>query len=249
MLELYHFEAVANSFKPLLCLREKQLSYVSHQLAGSKFEQYSPEFLRINPLGQVPVLVHDGKVITESTVINEYLDEVFPEVPLRPPGAYERARMRMWTKFVDEYFCPALTIIGAHGARHYARQIPKDELERVLARIPLPEVREKWATIAGASYSEQQLAEARRKLDVCAQRMERALAQSAWLAGASYSLADIDTFAMAIALPRVLPEHANERETPHLIEWHARMSARPAVQELLATLPRRPPPAPPTASG
>jgi glutathione S-transferase len=84
MLELYHFEPFANSLKVLLCLAEKRLAFVSHQLAGSKFEQYSPEFLAINPLGQVPVLVHDGRVLTESSVINEYLDEVFPQVPLRP---------------------------------------------------------------------------------------------------------------------------------------------------------------------
>jgi glutathione S-transferase len=242
MLELYHFEPVANSFKSLLCLGEKQLPFVSRQLVGSKFEQYSPEFLRINPLGQVPVLVHAGRVLTESSVINEYLDEVFPQVPLRPADPYERARMRIWSKFVDEYFCPALTIIGAHGARHYARKIPPEELKSVLARIPLAEVREKWATIAGASYSEQQLAEARRKLAVCAERIDGTLAQSPWLAGHSYSLADINVFSMAVALPRVISDRANATATPHLMRWHRTMSARPAVRELLARLAARPSP-------
>jgi len=242
MLELYHFGAVANSLKPLLCLLEKQLEFTSHQLVGSKFEQYSPEFLQINPLGQVPALVHDGKVITESTVINEYLDEVFPQIPLKPSDPHDRARMRIWTKFVDEYFCPALTVIGAHGARHYARRIPKDELERVLARIPLKEVRDKWATIAGDSYSEEELGEARRKLGVCVERMESALAGAPWLAGPTYSLADIDVFSMAIALPSVAPDHANPTATPRLMGWQARMHDRAAVRALFAAYPRRPAP-------
>ncbi len=242
MLELYHFGAVANSLKPLLCLLEKRLEFTSHQLVGSKFDQYSPEFLKINPLGQVPVLVHDGRVVTESTVINEYLDEVFPQIPLEPADPYERARMRIWTKFVDEYFCPALTVIGAHGARAYARRIPKDELERVLARIPLKEVRDKWATIAGDSYSEAELGEARRKLGVCVERMESALAHSPWLAGATYSLADIDVFSMAVSLPSVVPDRANPSASPHVMDWHARMSGRAAVQALFAAYPRRPPP-------
>jgi glutathione S-transferase len=238
VLELYHFEAVANSLKSLLCLKEKRLDFVSHQLAGWAFEQYSLEFLRINPLGQVPVLIHDGRVITESTVINEYLEECFPQPSLAPADPCERARMRIWSKFVDEYFCPALTIIGAHGARHAARRIPKEELEAVLARIPLPEVREKWARIAGPSYSEDELSEARRRLAVCAQRLEQRLAGSTWLAGEAYSLADINVFSMAIALPRVLPDEVNAQATPGLIAWHARMNARPAVRELLASLPR-----------
>jgi glutathione S-transferase len=143
---------------------------------------------------------------------------------------------------VDEYFCPALTIVGAHGARHYARQIPRDELERVLARIPLKEVRDKWATISGASYSDAELAEARRKLGVCAQRMESALARAPWLAGTAYSLADVSVFSMAVSLPGAAPDQVNPSATPRVMGWHARMSDRPAVKALFAAFPRRPPP-------
>jgi len=74
MLELYHAEPVANSMKTLLCLKEKDLKFHSHYVDLLRFEQHRPEFLKLNPNGQVPVLVHNGAVITESTVINEYLD-------------------------------------------------------------------------------------------------------------------------------------------------------------------------------
>jgi glutathione S-transferase len=114
MLELYHAEPVANSMKVLLCLKEKGIEFTSHYVDLLRFEQHSAEFVALNPNGQVPVLVHDGATITESTVINEYLDEVFPQVALRPRDPVERARMRIWSKFVDEYFCPALSMIGWH---------------------------------------------------------------------------------------------------------------------------------------
>jgi len=70
--------------KVLLCLKEKNIPFVSHYVDLLRFEQHKPEFVRLNPNGQVPVLVHDGAIITESTVINEYLEDVFPQVRLRP---------------------------------------------------------------------------------------------------------------------------------------------------------------------
>lgn len=140
MLELYHAEPVANSMKVLICLKEKRIEFVSHYVNLLLFEQHEPEFVAINPNGQVPVLVHDGNVITESTVINEYLDDVFPEIPLRPGDPFLRARMRIWNKFVDEYFCPALSMIGWHlMVRRVARSLDGDRLKQALARIPLQE--------------------------------------------------------------------------------------------------------------
>ena len=235
MLELYHAEPGANSMKPLLCLKEKGLDFVSHYVNLLRFEQHEPWFVKVNANGQVPVLVHDGATVTESTVINEYLDEVFPEVPLRPADALGRARMRVWTKFVDEYFCPALSMIGWHiMVRQIASSIPKDEFATLLQRIPLEEQRIKWATVAGDSCSEEQLADSRRRCGVSVQRMEKTLADGPWLAGAEYSLADIAVYPMAAAIPRLIPEHMNVDKTPRAMDWLARMNARPAVQAALA---------------
>ena len=82
MLELYHGSPAANSLKALLPLKEKGVEYVSHYMNLLEFEQHEPWFVKINPNGQVPVLVHDGRVITESTVINEYVDETFSGMPV-----------------------------------------------------------------------------------------------------------------------------------------------------------------------
>jgi glutathione S-transferase len=235
MLDLHHAEPVANSMKVLLCLKEKGLEFTSHYVDLLRFEQHSEEFLKLNPNGQVPVLVHGGAVITESTVINEYLDDAFPAVPLRPENLAQRAQMRIWSKFVDEYFCPALSMWGWHlMVRRVAQSLSKNELEKVLERIPLKEQRDKWATIAGESFSEAQLEESRRKLAVSIGRMEKILAKSRWLAGSGYSLADVNSYSMVAGVPRMFPDIMNPKTAPLACAWLDAMNARPAVQAALS---------------
>jgi glutathione S-transferase len=235
MLDLYHAEPAANSMKPLLCLNEKGLKFTSHYVDLFRFEQHSEWFVKLNPNGQVPVLVHDGALITESTVINEYLDDVFPEVPLRPKDPVERAQMRIWSKFVDEYFCPALSMWGWHiMVRKMAQALSKNELEKVLERIPLKEQRDKWATVAGESFTEAQLEDSKRKLSVSIERMEKILAKSPWLAGSTYSLADINSYPMVASVPRMFPAIMNPQATPFSWAWLNTMNTRPAVQAALA---------------
>ena len=93
------------------------LEWRSHYLDLLKGEQFSPEYLRINPKGVVPTLVHDGMIVPESTVICEYVEETFPDRPIYPQSPYERSRVRVWTKAVDEELhpaCSAITYIVSH---------------------------------------------------------------------------------------------------------------------------------------
>ena len=234
MLVLYHGGPGANSLKVLLALKEKGLDFVSHLLNLHAFEQHSPEFLKINPNGQVPVLVHDGRIITESTVINEYLDEVFPEVPLRPADAYGRARMRIWTKFVDEYFCPALSFLGWHAMiRDVVRHLSPEELEEKIRRIPLKEQQDKWREAAAQTWTEEQLAEWRRKVRFSIQKMEQGL-EGPWMLGNQYTLADVSMFSMVNHMPQRYSDILNERDSPRVLEWYARMIERPGVKAALA---------------
>lgn len=233
MLALYHFGPVANSLTPLLALLEKGLAFENRVLDSRKWEHHEPEFQRLSPEGMVPVLLHDGRVVRESTVINEYLEDVFAETPLRPGDPFRRAEMRVLTKFVDEYFCPALTVIGANNAASFAAGIGEAEMQRRLAAMPNAEVRRKWATIAGRGYGEEQLAEARRRLGECIARSEAQLAHGGpWLLGEFYSLADIKWYSMAPGVPRLLPELCNAESAPRTQAWLARMAARDAVARL-----------------
>ena len=90
MLTLYSFGPGANSLKPLLTLYEKGLEFKSVFLNPGKFEHHSEWFKKINPNGQVPVLDHDGRIVTESTVICEYLGSLAGDRTLVPArsGAY-----------------------------------------------------------------------------------------------------------------------------------------------------------------
>lgn len=235
MLELYHYEPTANSAKPLICLKEKGLEFSSHYIDLHAFEQHSPKYVAINPNGQVPALIHDGKVITESTVINEYLEDVFPEVPLRPIDPYERAEMRIWSKFVDEYYCPALSLLRWNEMiQDIVKDLTDAEFEDLLVKIPLEEQRVKWRLAATRSFPQEQLDDALRKLKVSIRRHEERLTKSPWLAGSTFSLADVNTYSMTAPMPFYYPDIVNEKDTPRSLEWIEKMEQRPGVKAALA---------------
>lgn len=233
MLALYHFGAVANSLTPLLCLLEKRLPFENMQLNSRKWRHLDPDFLKLSPDGMVPILIHDERVIRESTVINEYLDSVFLTTPLRPHDPWERAEMRVWTKYVDEYFCPALTVLGANAATPHASKIDKREMAKWLAAMPNEEVRRKWEKVSSKGYSAEEVAEARRKLANVARKLEDRLADGReWIMGDLYTLADIKWYSMVPGMSQLVPELCNAKATPDIIAWLARMEERPAVQAL-----------------
>jgi glutathione S-transferase len=84
MLELYHNIISTCSQKVRLCFAEKGLTYVDRHFEFRDGGHLSPEYLKLNPNGVVPTLVHDGNPVIDSSVIVEYLDEAFPETSLTP---------------------------------------------------------------------------------------------------------------------------------------------------------------------
>src|SRR3954453_22013780 len=88
--------------KVRLCLAEKSLAWESRHLDLRAGEHQQLWYVKLNPRAVVPTLIDGSIVIPESNVINEYLDDRFPENPLRPTDANGRARMRLWTKQLDE---------------------------------------------------------------------------------------------------------------------------------------------------
>jgi glutathione S-transferase len=139
MLKYYHAEPVANSLKSMIPLVEKGLDYESVYVDLHKFEQHEPWFVALNPDGQVPVLDHDGTIITQTSVINEYYEDAFPDTPaLRPGDPVGKARMRWWNKFVDEH---VMNFVSMHGWHRMvgviARGIDTGEFEKLVERIPL----------------------------------------------------------------------------------------------------------------
>ena len=239
MLTLYSFGPGANSLKPLLTLYEKGIEFKPHFINPGKFEQHSDWFKKINPRGQVPALDHDGKIVTESTVICEYIEDIWPEVgvQLRPQDPYDRAQMRIWTKWVDEYFCWCVSTIGWHyGIRPIAQSMTDEAFEEHLKSVPIPEQRVKWR-YARNGFPQELLDEEFRKVRVSVARLEETLSHQDYLLETGYSLADICNFAIANGLDRPggwFTDFVNEKDTPGLIAWLARVKARPAIQTMFA---------------
>ena len=84
MLTLYHYWSSVCSQKVRLCLAEKKLPFQSRHIDLFTFEHWEPFYRKINQKGVVPALDHDGKIIIESNVLLEYLEDVFPATRLRP---------------------------------------------------------------------------------------------------------------------------------------------------------------------
>jgi glutathione S-transferase len=92
---LYHDVPSSNSDRVKIALAEKCLKWEGVRVRLAQREQKKPEFLRLNPYGKIPVLVEEGKVLFESCIINEYLDEKYPDPPLMPKDPYLRGRGRV----------------------------------------------------------------------------------------------------------------------------------------------------------
>jgi glutathione S-transferase len=237
MLELYHWAPNGPWLKPLIVLAEKNINYTLWPIDVLAFEQYGsampPASLetRLNPEGEGPLLVHDDRQLTESFFISEYLDAAFPGVPLRPTDPVKFNRMLAWARFTNEVFMPGANTLGC---RRYlvpalaGKAPPRD----ILASLALSFVREGWMRAFKGDYSEELLAESRRKVGLALKRIEAALVAGPWLLGEQFSLTDIDAFAICRSLPVLEPDLVAEH--PRCLGWMARMEERPAVRESLA---------------
>ncbi len=236
MLGLYHWAPNGPWLKPLIVLAEKDIACTLHPVDVLAFEQYGPALpapsleTRLNLEGEGPLLVHDGRQVTESFFMCEYLDAVFDGSPLRPSHPLTFNRMLAWARFINEVFMPAVNTLGCkqYLAPLLANKAPPNEL---IGKIALSFVRDGWLRAYKGDYPDTLLAESRRKVGLALQRIEAALAQGPWLLGADYSLTDIDAFAICRALPLLTPELMAMH--PRCVAWMAKMQERPAVRKSL----------------
>jgi glutathione S-transferase len=132
MLTLYDFGNSVCCQKVRITMRAKGLSWEPVKVDLFKTEQYDPKYLKLNPKGVVPTLVHNGKPVIESTLICEYIDETFKQPPyLIPAEPWPQSRMRLWSKMVDE---------GLHDG---VTEISSSAMFRERMKNMTPEVREK----------------------------------------------------------------------------------------------------------
>ena len=102
-----------------------------HDLIECDLKNKSKELLELNPYGKVPVLVDGDAVIYESAIINEYLEEKYPAVPLMPKDPFKRARARIWI----DYCNTRLQRAGGNIAHDYQVEKSKEELRQYLETL------------------------------------------------------------------------------------------------------------------
>jgi glutathione S-transferase len=238
LITLYDSNYATCPRKARLCLYEKGVAFDRHVISLETGEEHEPWFRKLNPKGLIPVLVHDGEVLTESSVICQYIDEAFEGPPLMPSDPYGRARARYWMNRIDVYMhvphhtaiCYAIVFrhdyaeaLGGPGAfREYVQKFPTTLPTHLLVDVyehglSSPRVREGL----------------RAYIDLFAE-MESTLTQSNWLAGDEFSLADIG---LAPWVYRIIKELklATLLSGPRVSEWFERIEARPAWQDAIVS--------------
>ena len=228
MLELHHAWDSFCSIKVRLCLAEKGLSWRGHAFDLMKFENLRPDYLKLNPNGVVPTLVHDGDVIVESTIINEYLDDECPAVPVRPQAASARARMRLWVRFEEEELFLAVRPASLNlMMKQVLGRYSEEELDKLLEHHPRGDRVAALKKLFKEPYDADAVANSRWRLARALRRMDAVLSAAPWLAGESYSLADIAA-APVVDRIEVLELTDVYDGLDGLLDWIARLTARPA---------------------
>jgi len=227
MLYLYHGTTSVCAIKVRLTLAEKALPWEGEVLALQRGDQYRPDYLKLNPNAVVPTLVHDGKVVIESTLIMEYLDESFPEVALMPRDPYLRAQARLWLKRVDELHVHTGTLTTAVAFRRYFMRQTPDGRDRYVARTLDPVKRERLQHIMDDGLAAPEAADAARRHDAFIGAMEAALAHSGYLAGDAFTLADIAAIPYVNRCDVLGLTRLWQDRRPRVTDWLARVRGRP----------------------
>ena len=229
MIELWHEWNSVHSFKVRVVLEEKRIAWRSRYVELLKLDHLQPDYLKLNPAGVVPTLVHEGRVVTESSVICQYLDETFLSPALLAAEPLARAQARAWLKyFDDEVHGPVRAASFQLLYRPLLAALPREALQARLARHPDPRRARAFLEAANGEADPAALAGALEHFGRIIERIEAAAERRAWLAGESFGLADA---AMAPFAERV--EHLGLASlwdgAPHAKDWMQRTLDRPSV--------------------
>ena len=229
MLELYHGTTSVYAQKARLTLAEKGLEWESHLMALNG-DQLDPAYLKLNPNGVVPTLVHDGNVIVESTVIMHYLDDTFPAPPLMPRHPLDRTRAHLFKKLMDEYIHPACIVFTfATANRAPLASLSKEQRDAQLAKAPLQRQSEYKRAAVEEGLGSSMGKEATKSFEKLIHWIQESAKRGAWLAGPDYSLADIAATPYMVRLEMLKLSRMWDSK-PGVAEWWERIKARPSYE-------------------
>jgi glutathione S-transferase len=211
---LYHFWLSPLSRKLRIILQEKALDFT---LKVEKAWERRPEFLALNPAGEVPVLIEpDGTVLADATAIAEFLDETYRDKLLIGLNPIDRAETRRLVAWFD-----------GKMNREVTEGLLGEKVMKRLLGVGGPDSTAIRAAKANLTYH----------LDYISYLAER----RRWLAGDHFSTADISAAAHLSALDYLGDVPWDEHEPAK--EWYARIKSRPSFRPILADhIPGTPPP-------
>jgi glutathione S-transferase len=237
VLTLYHYDRSTAAQRVRLLLAEKALAWKSVivDTARGDVDQLPEDYHRLNPKGLVPVLIHDGAGIAESLVILEYLEDAFRQPSYRPQSPEARARMRLWMRKIDDGVHVASRTIGVCLVnRHIYKAKDAGKIEKYYAQMRDQVRRTNDQINIASGLDSPLLPDAVATFRRLFEEMNGTLSQSPWLAGESYSLADI---ALVVYVRRMesfmmapLWQHLE-----HLNEWYERIATRPAYERAVVS--------------
>ncbi len=233
-LELYYLEETDSicSNRVVVTLSEKGIAdWVPHKMILMNRDQFTPEYLKLNPNGTVPTLVHDGAVIRESSLICSYIDNLKADPPLSPSDLVERYHMAEFIKLFDERGFAATGIINF--VTKFRLTIPRDKLEERWKHIPVIDRLHRQQSVIREGLDSLYVLRAIGAWETIFRRMEAALADGRpYLMGDQFTLAETNsaTFVKVIEMIRFLDFWLEPY--PKTREWWDRVSSRPSMQQL-----------------
>ena len=230
MIELHHFGFSTCSQKVRLVLEEKGIAFTSHEVNLMAGEQHGDEYVKLNPHHVVPTLVHDGRVLIESSLIIKYLDDAFPACPMRPSDALGRYATDAWLKHADEVLHPAApTVTFAIGPRKAILEAPPEVREANIAGIQDPVERATRRSVIEKGVRAPEFQGALAVFIGTLDRMEEALRDRDWIVGDSFGLADATLLPYVLRLEHLAMDPLLDAAArPRLADWFARVKARPS---------------------
>jgi len=227
-LELYHHDASTCSQKVRICLAEKRVEWVNRQVDLGSQENLTPEYLAINPNGVVPAFVHDGTPIIESTVMCEYVDEVWSDgLRLTPEDPKKRAEMRAWLRYIDEV--PSMAVrVPTFQDLLIERFKAMSEEDYAAFRDSNTLRRDFFMRLNRTGFSKEEYENSLMQLRATVERMEAELSKNGpWLVGEQYTIADICMAPLFQRMEDLGMSHMWD-DAPQVADWFARIKARPA---------------------
>ena len=229
-LVLYHGDLSPCAHKVRLALIERDIPFESKLLNLMAKENLRPDYLKLNPKGVVPTLVHGDNVVTESTVICEYLEDSFSDNPLMPESSMGRVVVRHWFKWVDEQLHPnSMPIIFGGLARYIWLAKSEEERKTLLDQVPDPARRARQERLIALGFDAPDVEVAVQVWKQTFDKMEQQLSRNHWLAGNEFTLADCALTPYMFVMKYLQVDSVFDRY-PALGDWMNRILDRPAFE-------------------